>query len=289
MPQYAPAAYMEKLYRSDPLQVPLMRRILRSIRLPDGSCGLDAGCGVGLQIPHLAEAVGPGGHITGLDVLPQFVQEARRNIAKWKLEERVNLVQGDIYALPFGDREFDWIWSASCACYAMNRPLELLEGLHRILKPGGLLAIVIWSGQQFLPGYPRLEAILNATAPGIAPFTEGDPPEHHFLRLAGWMRKTGFLEIAAQPFTEGVCAPFAQPIRDALLSLIQMRWLEAEKELNREDRRLFQQITDPVSPEFILDQPDYYGFYTYTLFRAKAPGQLACSAPRPAAGGRPGS
>jgi hypothetical protein len=86
------------------------------------------------------------------------------------------------------------------------------------------------------------------------------------------MRKAGFLEPAAKPFTAGVSAPLDEPIHSALLSLIQMRWLEAEKELNRADRRLFQQITDPSSPEFILDQADYYGFYTYTLFQAKAPG-----------------
>jgi len=272
MPGHDPAAYMEELYRSDPLQDPLMRRIVRSIRLPRGSRGLDAGCGVGLQIPPLAEAVGAGGHISGLDILPQFLQEARRNIARWKLQERVSLVQGDIYDPPFRDREFDWIWSASCACYAMNRPLELLQGLRRILEPGGLLAIVIWSGQQLLPGYPRLEATLNATTPGIAPFTVGASPTHHFLRLTGWMRKAGFLEVSAQPFSEGVCAPFEKPLRHALLSLIRMRWLAAEKELSPADRSLFQQITDPSSPEFILDQPDYYGFYTYTLFRAKAPG-----------------
>ena len=272
MAEYDPAAYMKELYRSDPLQEPLMRRILRSIQLPGASRGLDAGCGVGLQIPPLAEAVGPQGHVTGLDILPQFVLEADRNIAKWNLKDRVSLVQGDIYALPFGEQEFDWIWSASCACYAMSRPLELLEGFRRILKPGGLLLIVIWSDQLLLPGFPRLEAALNATAPGIAPFTAGDSPTHHFLRLAGWMSKAGFLEAAAHPFTAGVSAPFDEPLRDALLSLIQMRWLEAEKELSLADRRLFQQITDPSSPDFILDQPDYYGFYTYTLFRAKAPG-----------------
>ena len=272
MGEHDPALYMEELYRSDPLQAPLMRRMLRSIQLAEGSCGLDAGCGVGLQIPLLAEAVGPQGRVTGLDILPQFVQEATRNIAKWKLGERASVVEGDIYQPPFGEQEFDWIWSASCACYAMRRPLELLEQLRRALKPGGLLAIVIWSGQQLLPGFPRLEAILNATTPGIAPFTVADSPTHHFLRLAGWMSKAGFREAAARPFSAGVSAPLDEPTRDALLSLIQMRWLGAEKELSRADRRLFQRITDPSSPEFILDQPDYYGFYTYTLFRAKAPG-----------------
>jgi ubiquinone/menaquinone biosynthesis C-methylase UbiE len=272
MPEYDPAAYMEKLYLSDPLQDPLMRRVVRAIGLPEGSRGLDAGCGVGLQIPPLAEAVGPKGHVTGLDIRPEFVDAAKKNIATWGLEARVSLVQGDIYSLPFKDRQFDWIWSASCACYAMGRPLQLLEGFRRVLEPGGLLLIVIWSGQQLLPGYPRLEAFLNATAPGIAPFTAGDPPDRHFLRLAGWMRKAGFTEAAAQPFTEGVCTPFDEPIRSALLTLIRMRWLEAEKELSRADRRLYQSITDPSSPDFILDRPDYYGFYTYTLFRAKAPG-----------------
>ncbi len=271
MPEYDPAAYMKKLYLSDPLQDPLLRRVINSAGLPRASRGLDAGCGVGLQIPALAEAVGPQGHVTGLDILPQFIEEAGRNVSRWAVAGRVSLIQGDIYKPPFGDRELDWIWSASCACYAMRRPLELLSGLRRILKPGGLLLIVIWSGQQLLPGYPRLEAALNATAPGIAPFTAGDSPEHHFLRLAGWMRKAGFIEATAQPFTRGVCAPFDEPTRSALLTLIEMRWLEAEKELSRSERRLYQGITDPTSADFILDRSDYYGFYTYTLFRAEAP------------------
>jgi demethylmenaquinone methyltransferase/2-methoxy-6-polyprenyl-1,4-benzoquinol methylase len=153
----------------------------------------------------------------------------------------------------------------------MDRPLELLDVFRRILKPGGLLLIVIWSGQQLLPGYPRLEAILNATSPGMAPFKEGDPPNRHFLRLAGWMAKAGFLDATAQPFTGGICAPFDESLRSALLALIRMRWLESEEELSEPNRRLYGRITDPASPDFILDQPEYYGFYTYTLFRARAP------------------
>ena len=75
-----PGTYMEKLYLSDPLQYPLMRRVVKAIGLPAASNGLDAGCGVGLQIPPLAEAVGPGGHVTGLDILPEFINEAGRNL-----------------------------------------------------------------------------------------------------------------------------------------------------------------------------------------------------------------
>ncbi|MBN2552948.1 MAG: methyltransferase domain-containing protein [Spirochaetales bacterium] len=271
MPEYDPKAYMEKLYLSDPLQDPLLRRVVEAAGLPVGSRGLDAGCGVGLQIPGLAEAVGPEGRVTGMDIRPEFLEEAGRNIDRWGLGPRVSLIQGDIYDPPFAEREFDWIWSASCACYSMSRPLELLEVFRRILEPGGQLLIVIWSAQQLLPGYPRLEAMLNATAAGMAPFTAEDPPDRHFLRLPGWLRKAGFLEVAAQPFSQGICAPFDRPIRDALLTLIEMRWPGAEEELSRADRLLYRRITDPDSPDLIVDLPDYYGFYTYTLFRGRNP------------------
>jgi demethylmenaquinone methyltransferase/2-methoxy-6-polyprenyl-1,4-benzoquinol methylase len=262
---------MEELYITDPLQDPLIRRVVKTMGLPRGSRGLDAGCGVGLQIPPLVEAVGPKGRVTGLDILPEFIQEAGKNLRKWALEEQVSLIQGDIYDLPFSDREFDWIWSSSCACYAMRRPLELLEGFRRVLAPGGLLRILNWSGQQLLPGYPRLEALLNATAPGLAPFRKDGTPEHHFLRLPCWLRKAGFLKVTARPFTQGACAPLDEPMRKALLSLIEMRWRGAEKELSGSDRRLYLRITDPACPDFVLDLPDYYGFYTCTLFAAEAP------------------
>jgi ubiquinone/menaquinone biosynthesis C-methylase UbiE len=264
-----PASYMEKLYLSNPVQEPLVSQVVQAIELPTGSCGLDAGCGVGLQVPPLAEAVGAGGHITGLDISGEFLAEAEKNVANWGLARRVTLVQGDIYDLPFEDQRFDWIWSASCACYSMSRPLQLLQGFRRILKPGGLLVILIWSSQQLLPGYPRLEALLNATAPGIAPFKKHKAPAYHFLRLLGWLKKAGFGDASVQPFSGGVYAPLDEKMRDALLALVQMRWPGAEKELNREDRLLYHRITDPSSPEFILDQPDYYAFYTYSLFRAR--------------------
>jgi demethylmenaquinone methyltransferase/2-methoxy-6-polyprenyl-1,4-benzoquinol methylase len=183
----------------------------------------------------------------------------------------VTLIQGDIYDLPVGGQKFDWIWSANCACYAVNRPLQLLEGFYSTLKPGGLLVILIWSSQQLLPGYPQLEALLNATTPGIAPFRKHELPEYHFLRLLGWLKRAGFVDASVQPFSRGVYAPLEEAMRDALLALVQMRWPGAEKELRREDRRLYHRITDPSSPEFILDQPDYYAFYTYSLFRAVVP------------------
>lgn len=103
---------------------------------------------------------------------------------------------------------------------AIEPPLQLLQGFRRTLKPGGLLLILIWSSQQLLPGHPRLETLLNATTPGIAPFKKYEPPEYHFLRLLGWLKKAGFVDSSVQPFSAGVHAPLDEGMRKALLALV---------------------------------------------------------------------
>jgi demethylmenaquinone methyltransferase/2-methoxy-6-polyprenyl-1,4-benzoquinol methylase len=46
-----------------------------------------------------------------------------------------------------------------------------------------------------------------------------------------------------------------------------MRWGNAEAEATKQDWDLYKRLTDPTSPEFIGDLPDYYAFFTYTVFR----------------------
>ena len=44
-----------------------------------------------------------------------------------------------------------------------------------------------------------------------------------------------------------------------------------QSELTPEDWVEFQRLCQPGSPDFILDLPDYYAFYTYSMFRGKVP------------------
>ncbi len=62
-------------------------------------------------------------------------------------------------------------------------PLELMwKQLKRVIKPGGVLAIIAWSSERLLPDYPMLEAKLSATTPGISPFSNEMEPSRHFPR-----------------------------------------------------------------------------------------------------------
>ncbi|MCD4846093.1 MAG: hypothetical protein K8R25_16575 [Methanosarcinales archaeon] len=135
-----------------------------------------------------------------------------------------------------------------------------------MVKPGGSVIILAWSSQQLLPGYPVLEAHLNATLSGIAPFVEGAAPELHFPRMMGWFRRAGMEDVTARTFTSDVYAPLSDEIRSAFTALIEMRWVDVRAELSEEDWAQYQRLCMPESPEFILDHPDYYAFYTYSMF-----------------------
>ncbi|MEJ2100014.1 MAG: class I SAM-dependent methyltransferase [Desulfobacterales bacterium] len=264
-------SYAKSLYLSFFLRESIMRAAIHALRLPAGSQGLDVGCGIGDITSLLAQSVAPGGHVTGVDISSEVLIYARQAAEKSGLSKQLSYREGDMSALPFDDHAFDWVWSADCVGYAPMEPLPLIKELVRVVKPGGCIAILTWSSQQLLPGYPVLEARLNATAAGIAPFTKGKSPNKHFLRALGWFRQIGLEASNAQTFIGDVHSPLNEDTRQALISLMRMRWSGAQSELTGEEWAQFQRLCQPESPDFILDRPDYYAFFTYSLFSGKIP------------------
>jgi len=261
---------VQMLHVGNPLLEPVVRSAIQALQLPSGSRGLDAGCGIGLQALLLAEVVEPAGHITGLDLSPELLFFAKDIVKKASLSERVSFREGDVNKLPFDDDTFDWAWSKDCVGYAPTpEPLPLVKELARVVKPGGSVAILAWSSEKLLPGHPLLEARLNATSSGIAPFVKGERPESHFSRALGWFRDAVLAEPTAQTFVGDAHAPLTDDLRSALIATFGMRWPEVKSELTQEDWVEYQRLCLPESPDFIVDHPDYYAFFTYSMFHSK--------------------
>lgn len=261
-----PSSYLDSLLNADILRKSVIKTAIRQLNLPRGSKGLDAGCGAGLQCILLAGEIGPDGHVTGLDVSPEFLGYGRDLLKQADLEKRITLEEGSITSIPYGDNTFDWAWSADCVGYGPWDPKPLLKELKRVVKPGGLLAIIAWSSERLLPGYPLLEAKLSATSPGLAPFSYEMKPSRHFFRALGWLRELGLVNTRAEVFSKSVHAPLNEAVYGALLDLFEMRWPGVEKELAKEDLEQYMRLCKSDSPDFILRHPDYYAFFTYSMF-----------------------
>ena len=101
--------YIQRLLVTNPLREPVLRSAIQALHLPVGSHGLDAGCGIGLQTVLLAEAVGPAGHITGLDLSPEFLLQVEEFVKVSGLSKQISFREGNVNELPFDDDTFDWL------------------------------------------------------------------------------------------------------------------------------------------------------------------------------------
>src|ERR1700744_5741021 len=83
----------------------LKRLGIERIGVAPGSRVLDAGCGFGLETLRLARIALPAGEVTGCDLSPDFLEEARRRSAEAHLD--VTFQQGRVESLPYADRAFN--------------------------------------------------------------------------------------------------------------------------------------------------------------------------------------
>ncbi len=260
---------IQSLEQANPLREPTLRSIITALNLAPGSYGLDIGCGIGQQTLLLAEATAPDGRVTGLDISAELLDYALNKVKSSPLADRISFKEGDFNDIPFPDNTFDWIWSADCVGYPAGDLSSALKEFVRVARPEGRVAILAWTSQQLLPGYPLLEARLNATCSAYAPLLRDKCPESHFTRALRWFAESGITEATARTFVGEVQAPLSTECKAALTSLFEMLWGVTSAEVAESDRLEYQRLCQDGSPDFILDLPEYYAFFTYTLFAGK--------------------
>jgi SAM-dependent methyltransferase len=102
-----------------------------------GKLVLDVGCGMG----RYAEVASRwGARIVGID-LSEAVEAAAANLAG----RDVNIFQADVFSLPFAPESFDYIYSLGVLHHTPSCE-NAFKGLTQFLKPGGGIAIWLYSG-----------------------------------------------------------------------------------------------------------------------------------------------
>ncbi|GAA3486005.1 MULTISPECIES: class I SAM-dependent methyltransferase [Streptomyces] len=102
---------------------------------------LDVGCGGGMAVKLLAERT-PRGFVAGVDYSMDMVTQAVRRNADAIARRRVEIRHGDSAELPYEDASFDHV-SAIETFYFWPDPMRGLAEAHRVLRPGGQVAITL--------------------------------------------------------------------------------------------------------------------------------------------------
>jgi ubiquinone/menaquinone biosynthesis C-methylase UbiE len=112
------------------------RIALDMLGLSSGDRVLDVACGPGNFTRGFARATGDG-LVVGIDASETMLTLAVRKT------ENANLVyiRGDACALPFRDGSFDAI-CCFAALYLIERPMQALDEIARVLAPGGRVALL---------------------------------------------------------------------------------------------------------------------------------------------------
>ena len=113
--------------------------VLGPLLAPDARI-LDAGCGPGRELRRMAARV-PDGEVVGVDLAAGMIVSAHR--AAWAAGlDNTAFVQADVGDLP---RQFDAQFDLAYNCLAHHHypdPLAAATSIRRVLRPGGIYAII---------------------------------------------------------------------------------------------------------------------------------------------------
>jgi demethylmenaquinone methyltransferase/2-methoxy-6-polyprenyl-1,4-benzoquinol methylase len=115
---------------------------------------LEIGFGTGHALVTLAQAVGPQGHVTGIDLSDGMVEITHQRLAQANLTERVTLLQGDAASHPFEPGAFDAVFmSFTLELFDTPEIPHVLRACARALRSGGRLGVVALV-KDTQPGWP---------------------------------------------------------------------------------------------------------------------------------------
>ena len=160
--------------------------------LQEGQTVLDLGSGGGFDVFQAGERVKASGRVIGVDMTPEMLAKARKNIEHYRQRTGLDNVEfrlGEIEYLPVADKSVDVVLSNCVINLSPDKP-QVWREIFRVLKPGGKISVSDLALLQPLPDNIRaMAAALVGCVAGAALVEE----------TRAMLEKTGFQSVVLTP------------------------------------------------------------------------------------------
>jgi SAM-dependent methyltransferase len=220
---------------------------LGELGLRPGQTALDLGCGPRGVLDLLADAVGPGGRVVGLDADPAHVAAARQYAFSQGLGN-VEVLAGDARHTGLPAASFDLVHTRTLLV-TIPEPAEVVTEMVRLAKPGGLVASQEADAElsichPSLPEWDQLLALFRAS------FPRAGADMRLGRRLPELFREAGLTDVGAAVYASTyppghsrrtVIADLVRSLHPVILGL----GLAGERELAGVDAAVRAHLADP--------------------------------------------
>ncbi|MGW7367079.1 class I SAM-dependent methyltransferase [Streptomyces sp. NPDC054841] len=236
---------------------------------------LDIGSGPGVITCLLAEMF-PYAEVVAVDSTPALLELARARAERTGLGDRVRTLCAE---LPGGMEELgeaDLVWAGN-SLHHLGDQRSALTGFARLLRPGGLLALVEGGLQpRHLPrdigiGRPGLEARIDAALSAWYEEMRTGLPDSR-AEIEDWralLAAAGLTPTVTRSFLLDIPAPVTDAVREHLVSTFTWQRQALEGLLDAEDTAVLDRLLDPDDKEGLLSRPDCFLLAARTVHTAR--------------------
>ncbi len=221
--------------------------LLEHVGVEPGWNVLDLGCGPRGTLELLSERVGPTGHVSGVDLNPEHVAQARQLSYERGLAN-VEIVEADARHTELASSSFDLV-NARLLLVNIPDPADVVAEMVRLVRPGGWVAgeEADCSHHICYPPHPAWDRLADTFSAAYRQ-DGADPDLGH--RLPELLRQAGLVDVGVEVRAD--VHPVGHPRRTIRLDIVQSmrtkiieRGLLTERELDELDRAARVHLADP--------------------------------------------
>jgi ubiquinone/menaquinone biosynthesis C-methylase UbiE len=234
-----------------------LQAIVNELPLNPNMHVLDLACGDGFYTRRIADRLGPGGSITGVDINRAYLTEAGEEVSCQRGRAKIDFIAASFDRLPFRDGTFDLVWCAQ-SLFTLPDPVAAIRHMVRVVRRGGVIAVLENDTlhEVCLPWPVYLELPLRAAE--LRFFLEESQNSSKYYvgrRLPHVLAEAGLEPLGLTTHAFDRQAPLGEAEKALLRGYLKTVVARVSPYLELELLKELHQLVDPGSPTNMLQQP----------------------------------